>query len=359
MDLKETYLGFTDNMKPMQKTRTEKMLDNIKRYNGIVLSNKQFIYNELEEGSKLEMEEDVQYWSRKIGDYTKPKTEYRLRDNEKHISYWVIEKTLYDFAKYVLENDFLNKENVKAFITEEQAKIKQAEELKAEQEEKQRQQVKANHEFEKWLKEQAINYNNTQKLELIEKIFIAETGQFGGGSIQLLVLIDNFDDPMCKNKLKSWLSYFNTASLKTFFYITGINLGKTDKEIQAKLNSITSKDFQNIIPYKKRKERAEKGSEVYYVNQFNSMTNEWEFAKREGEHINNYGLDLFISKQGKTYNITEGKSGYNIGTGKSKEEALENLKNLIESMGIDNVNERIQEVINKTGLSPKYQEMSA
>jgi hypothetical protein len=359
MDLKETYLGFTNNLKPMQKAKTEKLLDNVKRYNGTILSNKQFIYNELKEGSKPEVQEDVQHWSRRLGDYTKPKTEYRLRDNKEHGSYWVIEKTLYDFANYLLNNDLLDDEKVKLIITEEQAKIKLEEEEKAEQEEKQRQQAKANQEFEGWLIEQAKNYNDTKKLGLIEEIFLNETGQFGGGSIRLLVLIDNFDNPLCKNKIKSWLSYYNTASLKTFHHITGISLGKTDKEIQAKLDNITSKDFQGMIPYKKRKEKIEKGSEVYYENHFNSMTNEWEFAKREGIYINQCGLDLFITKFGKKYKITEGRSGYIIADGSTEQEALENLKNNIERIGVDKVKERIQELVERTGLSPRYQEKSA
>lgn len=358
IDINTTYFGFTDNMKPMQKVRVETMLCNVKRYNGVIMSNEEFIYRELKSGSRPEIEEDVTNWSRKLQDYTKPKTEYRLKTQDG--SYWTIEKTLHDFARYLLENDFLNDEKAEAFIIAEQNRIEEQGRIKAEQEAKEKmekeQRERQQEEFTAWLNTEAANYNNSEKLELLKEIFFAETGQFGGGSIRLLVLIDNFDNPLCKNKLREWLSYYNTASLKTFFHLTGINLGRTDKEIQARLNSITSKDFTGSISFKPRKERTEKEQEVFYTYSFNSNDNQYEFQECRGEYFSKYGLDFFISKTNKGYNITEGKSGLSATKGNTKQEAIDSLIETINRVGIDELNNIIERSISRTGISPKYRQ---
>jgi len=358
MDIKNTYLGFTDTMKPMLKTRMEKILDNVKRYDGVILSNKQFIYNQLKEGNTLEIKENVVYWSKKKQDYTNPKTEYRIRSQEDCGLYYVIEKTLYNFANYILNNNLLNDGTAKEFIISEQEKIKLEEQVKLKQEEEKNKQEQNIINFEKWLVDQASGYNNNEKLKLLKEIFFAETGQFGGGSIRLLVLIDNFDDIMCKNKLKSWLGYYNTASLKTFFHLTGINLGKTNKQIQAKLDIITSKDFTGIIPFKLRKQKTDKEQELFYTYSFNSDTNQYEFQECYGEYVKKYNLDFFISKTKNGYNITEGTSGLSAAVGKNKRELFETLENNINKMGLDEMYKRIEQFIHDKGVSPKYQNVA-
>lgn len=74
MNLTDTYLGFTDNMKPMQKGRAEKLLDDRKRYNGTVLTNKQFVVNQILEGGIPNYKDDITHYSKKTHEYTKPKT---------------------------------------------------------------------------------------------------------------------------------------------------------------------------------------------------------------------------------------------------------------------------------------------
>lgn len=242
MNLNDTYFGFTDNMKPMQKAKVEKLLDQVKRFDGVILSNKEFIYRELKSGLMPEVKENCQYYKRN-GELSKPKTEYRLKSIEDSC-YWEIQKTLFDFANYILENDFLDEKKVKNLILTEQNKLQQEKQKKLEQEqEEQEKRIK----FNQWLTEAAQNYSNTRNLQILENIFIKKFGGYSPNSIKLLVLIDNFDDPQCKEEIKDWLAYFNTASLKTFEIITGIKLGKTDKEIQAKLDQITSKDFRKIV----------------------------------------------------------------------------------------------------------------
>ena len=354
MDIKNTYLGFTNNLTPMQKARSEKLLDDIKRYDGTIMTNKEFIFNQVKLGSTPIIKEGVQYWSRKLNDYTKPKTEYRIKDTKEDHSFWVIEKTLYKFALYLIENDMTNEENIKRCITEEENKLKEEQELKEQQEKQKQQQEQEKVNFENWLNEEARKYNNTEKLDLLKQIFLAETGQYGGGSLRLLVLIDNFDNPMCKEKLRSWLSYYNTASLKAFFHLTGINLGRTDKAIQERLNSITSKDFQGMISFKPRKDKEEKELETFYTFSFDSLNNKYEYQECLGEHFKKYGLNFFISKSNKGYSITEGTSGLNAGTGKNKQETLSQLAENVNRIGIDRLQEVINNSIKKNGISPKY-----
>ncbi len=80
MDLTYTYLGFTDNMKPMEKARAEKLLDKKTRYNGVVLTHKQFVVDQIIEGSIPTFEENVSHYSNKIGSNTKPKDEYHKEE---------------------------------------------------------------------------------------------------------------------------------------------------------------------------------------------------------------------------------------------------------------------------------------
>jgi len=271
------------------------------------------------------------------------------------ICYNTIDKIHYDFALYLIENDLVDEEKVQIFITDEQNRIIETNRIREQQEteykKKYEQEIKAKAEFVVWLNNEAASYNNTEKLNLLKEIFLNETGGFGGGSIRLLVLIDNFDDMMCKAELKSWLSYFNTASLKTFFHITGINLGKTDKEIQKKLDEITSKDFTGMIPYKKKKER----TEVEQVTFYKFINNE--FQECQGEEIKKHELDLYITKNAKGYySLTEGQSGCCIGQGNTKQEMYESFENLISRNGIDKIKGMIQDMINKHGISPKYRQ---
>lgn len=376
LKLKETYLGFTDQFPAMKKAKVENTLDKLTRYNGlsleqekdvITLARKEFILLCLQLGYKPVVEKGVTRWSKRLQDYTKPKIEYNLKkwmEQEHYTSTWTITKTEYDFACYLIEKGFTDSTKVLSFMEVEQAK-KQAEEyarIEAERQAKEQKEKKKQEQeqFKNWLNEQAEAYNDHEKLALQKEIFLAEIGSFGGNSIKLLVLIDNFDDPQCKAKLKDWLSYYNTASLKTFFHITGINLGKTDKEIQVRLDNISSKDFTGMIQFKARKkaEQKEQNLETFYIYTFDSVKNGYEFQEVLAEPFSKYGLDMFIQKSNNTLRMSESRTGLLIARGSTKTEMFDELKKNIDRIGIDNLNEQIEQHIKNHGISPKYQEQA-
>jgi len=123
MNIKDTYLGFTDNLKPMQRVKAEKTLDNSIRHNDNVITNKEFIFIKIQESLIPSIEEDYSYYSSKLRYDTKPKTDYRLKDQDG--SFYHITKTEYNFALYLLDNNFLNEQRVKEFIIAENNRLLQ------------------------------------------------------------------------------------------------------------------------------------------------------------------------------------------------------------------------------------------
>lgn len=137
ISITNTYLGFTDNKKAMQAARIEKSLDMLWRLESGIFTRKQIVLDMLLEGRKPTFEENYTYYSRRLDDYTKPKTLYKLEDMDNE-TYLEINKTLYNFAIYILENDFLNTEKLIAFIEHEQQEKENKIKLQLEKEQKER-----------------------------------------------------------------------------------------------------------------------------------------------------------------------------------------------------------------------------
>src|SRR5690606_9109071 len=114
VNIKSTYFGFTNNLKPMQAARKEKTLNRLIRFNDNMMTEKEFIYTLLQEGLTPTIEENYSYYSRKLDDYTKPKTDYRLTDQEG--AFYSITKTSYDFAQHILNNNFQDTETASNYI---------------------------------------------------------------------------------------------------------------------------------------------------------------------------------------------------------------------------------------------------
>lgn len=352
--IQNTYFGFTNSKTALSQTRIEDTLNKLIMYNGEVMTRKQFVYIKLHEGCKPEVAYDVVYYSRKLQDYTKPKTEYRLsKDN----LYNEVSKTEYDYAVYLLSNNILDDEAALRLIENEINANRIAEEKRIEAErlakEAEERAVKEKEEFEAWLKSEAENYKDTEKIELQKQIFMHEVGSYHPRSIQLLVMIDNIDNPKCKEKLKDWLHNSNTASKKTFTHITGISLHPTDKRTREILDNISKADFQGMIPFKPR-QKHEVQLETFYIFEFNSDLNKYVYSEVTAEPLEKYGLKLFIRNFSGKYSISEAKTGLGMGSGKTKQAALDELKNAVERYGIEKINSLIDQHIEKHGISPKF-----
>jgi len=356
----KNYLGFTDNMKPMQKTKVENTLDKKIRYNGKVMATKDFVFYLLkEENSTPTVEENYSYYSSKIDGYTKPKNNYELTRIDKESNtrvYNTITKTEYDFANYLIENNLLNEEIFNKFIKDETdriAKEKQNELDKIEEEKKRKEELELQkNEFDNWLKKQALQYNNNEKFVIAKEIFTNEVGRYDDYQLKkLLVLIDNIETSFCRTNLINWLHSGNPSSKKVFYHVTGIKLPSTNKDTYEILNNINTSDYKTSKEYKKRNKH-EKDVQTFYKM---ITSPEPHFETIEAEAFNKYGLEMFIINYNKQWIISEAKSGLKIASGLTRQEALDALQSSINRSGVKRVEELINQAVDKYGLSPRYQ----
>jgi len=362
MNIKDTYLGFTDNLKPMQKVRAEKTLDNLIRCNGNVITNKEFILIKLQEGLIPGIEENYSYYSSKLGYNTKPKTDYRLKDQDG--SFYHITKTEYNYALYLLDNNLIDMQRVEEFIVVENNRLLQMaqDEFNHKQQEKERKEnlEREKQKFDNWLTKQAENYNNNKKLDIAKSVFLDIQGQYNELMLcKLLVLIKNIENQMCKDKLKSWLHTHNTTSKKVFYHMTGIKLPPTDKGTMPLLDSLSTADFQGIIPYTKKQSKVKK--EVT-TDTFYKLIRKPEPHYEEviGIPISKYGLDMFITRYSDgTYQLSEAKSGMLMTDADTKKKLMDKLKDIVNLHGVEKINRMIQDNIdsNGIGISPKYRDV--
>lgn len=359
MDLTNTYLGFTDNMKPMQRARAEKLLDDRKRYNGTILTNKQFIVNHIMDGCIPRFKDDISYYSKKTNEYTKPKTEYYLYTKDD--TRWTIEKTLYNFAVYLIAKELINEITIKAFIKYEQEQ-KEIEQQKLEQEKLAQEKAKKDQEekmieFHSWVTEQIKQYNNNSKMILMQNIWEDEIGNFNGDMIKLLIYIDNIDNfkygNLCRECLVNWLHSGNKTSKKVFYHVTGIKLPTTNKGTIEILNNIITSQYKDTVPYKKR-QKHEKDIQTFYKYIRQPYPH---FEACQAEVFNKYGLEMFITTDDEICIISEAKSGLSIVKGETRKAAMNNLKALINKHGLEGFNEQIKKAIELYGLSPRYKDI--
>ena len=371
INLQSTYLGFTDSLTPLQKSKVSSTLDTQIKHNNVIMPKKQFIYNKLNEDYTPIIEEDVSYYSRKLGDYTKPKSEYRISNQEG--SYYSITKTEYNFAVYLVQNDFLDVVKVKQYIDAEQIKLaqlaqiefnrKQQEKLDKENLQRQKQ------EFDSWLSEQAENYNKNTKLDLAKTIFESEQGDYNELYLyKLLVTIDNIDIFACKEKLKSSLYSHNKTSKKVFYHVTGIKLPVTDKGTMEILDGLTLSSYQGIIPYKKKQLKINNNNDTKTQSKAPITETFYKSIRKPSPHyeectgipLSKYGLDMFITQfSDGTYQLSEAKSGMLMIDADTKKKLMDKLKDVVNLHGVEKINKMIQDNIdsNGIGISPKYRDV--
>jgi len=364
INLQSTFLGFTDSLTLLQKSKVSSTLDTQIKHNNVIMPKKQFIYLKLNEGYIPIIEEDVSYYSRKLGDYTKPKSEYRLSNPEG--SYYTITKTEYNFATYLIENDFLDVVKTKQYIDAEQIKLTQLAQIEfnRKQQEKQHKELlqQQKQEFNNWLSEQAENYSDNTKLDLAKTIFESEQCDYNELYLcKLLVTIDNIDITACKEKLKNSLYSHNKTSKKVFYHITGIKLPSTDKGTMEIIDGLTLSSYQGIIPYKKKQSKSNNNNDTQTETFYKLIRrhSSYHFESVTGSPITKHGLEMFITQdEYGDYQLSESKSGVLIiANVYTKKELMSKLKSLVDQYGIEYTKRLIQESIDKYGISPRYQDV--
>lgn len=351
---KNTYLGYTNNLKAMQKARIENVLDNLIKSDGIIYTQKEFVLNRIKEGFEPCIVENYSYYSKRLDGMTKPKTDYRLTN--KKGTYYTINKTLYSFAIYIIENNFADDEIRENFILKEQQEKNKQEQLQKnkelqEQHEKELKE-KQKQEFKKWIMKEIENYNNIDKLNLAKEIFSHENGRYLESVLKkLLIFIENINNPLCKEELISWLHIGNKASKKVFYHITGVKLPTTNKDTVSLLEKLKSSDYIGMIEYKPRKKTQQKELKTFYRM---IRIPKPHFEESLGEELIKYELTMYLVKINNKYALTEARSGCDITGGKTKIETLNNLKIFINRYGVDRVKNMIEEQINQNGLSPLF-----
>jgi hypothetical protein len=371
INVKNTYFGFTNNFSPLQKGKKEKSLDMLVRYDGNVMTEKEFIYIKLQEGYTPCYEENHQHYKRN-GELTKPKTLYKL---EKDNSYNEINKTLYDYANYLIENNFINPSIAADYIQKELQQVEEVARLEQEQVEKER--------LER--EEKAKIQREKEEAERKEKI--REWTEKGNSLMtnEINSLIENtiqnhfikYEVEATEEEKESFTNEFKqsfTQKLGNQSYITHtlqyhveeghkrdyFHISSIEEEIFMSIFNIDMSD-QNITITAKVKAfyngKEYKGSKPKEQEEFYILNHDKQFEARTGERLKIKGITCFINKRDDNlYAITEARTGLLIGKPKkTKKEVIEASTKGIERTG-ERLEQLIQNSISKYGLSPLYRE---
>lgn len=351
-----SYLGFTDSKSPMQAGKIEKALEKTYRYNidgkYYIMQRRDAVLFYLRSGEKpFANEYIVNGKSKKEYSMKKPGDNY----------YFVITKTEYDFANYLISNDLVSEEKVNEYINQETRKREESERLKREAEEAALQEEmrirQEKEDFKVRLKEEASNYHYSAWMEITEQIFKSIYGEFAfpERAYELLVCIEKIDEPLYKEELKNRLHYDNSASRKIFFHCTGLKLPNSNRDMREFIDRISISDFTGTIPYRERKQPGEKEKEVFYI-----LTNGGDreatpyYESVVGEKVEKYGIEMFIHRSGERYTVSSAECGLRFVSARTKSDLMDKLKEIIDNVGEDKVKEQIKIYVNKFGLSPYY-----
>lgn len=342
-----SYLGFTDDKSALQKSRIETCLDKVFRYSDGVMARKDAMLLSLRNGKKPEVVEEAN------------KKSYRMSwDNY----YNDITKTEYDFCIYLIEHDLISEESVNAFIDAENLKKEKAieEQKKAEEaarKEKERKEYEKEA-FKSWLKHASEMYIGTTKGNLLEQIYV---GTYGGypeseRAYDVLACIDNIENPLCRETLKSRLHTGNKASRKVFHCVTGLKLPNTNKETMVFLDKVQKSDYMGMIAYKERKKPEkhpeENIEETFYILKGNKR-GEIKFCPTLGTKLEAYGIQFFVHETlDKKICISSVECGLRIASGDTKTKAIANMKKLIKKVSKEKVRNEIDNTVERFGLSP-------
>ena len=169
---------------------------------------------------------------------------------------------------------------------------------------------------------------------------------------KLLVLIDNIDDPLCKNDLVARLHVDNKASRKTFECVTGLKLPATLGDTKLYMINMDSSKYKELKEFKPRAKVEPKEQEVFYIAKVTKGN--VDFIPVQGERLEKYGLKMFIHKTGDEWDASSQASGCKIASGKTKTEMLDNLAKTVKRFTVEKIREAENIFVDKNGWSPLF-----
>lgn len=368
----ERYLGFTGKIKEPRKTRVENLLNKPMSFE-IINSTSAEIGSEIIRGKAIECfatlitkgftpdkKENVQYYKRN-GELTKAKNEYRLFSPYNN-TFFEIKKTEYDFCCYLIDQQLTTETEILNYDAAEVAKIEavereltealEKERLKMEQEEKERKDA-LNSSFEYKLTEDEEEVVNILTVQMYSCSPWKSLYDFVG-------LIHNIDNKYCKERIcKILTSDDNKLSIKIFNAITGLTLPTGQKKRLEYINGITSTDFKGIDNIDNNTNISGAKKKAYYICMMRTdkqHLNQWE--KRYGTPYNKYGIEMFMFRDGDTWNISHVRSGMSLMHGKTKSKCMDYLDALVNRIGETQFIKRIEKatktVENTCGINPLF-----
>lgn len=346
LEQNKSYLGFIKS-KLLKKFRIKSILDKQQIYSNLLenqeyttLMRKDFILYILLNRYYPKLIENYTKVNSKTLEETKPKTVYKMYNKDKNL-YWKITKTEYNFAEYLINNNFDDIENIHKFIEREKEEKLLEEQEKIKIEEQKRITAENEKKFENWLEDEAFKYHNKEKIDIARMIFLDLIHKYDYTSNKILVLIDNIEKDMCKNKLISYLANHNKASRKTFEHITGLTLPSKNKDLKDFIYDISTKDFRVPNEYKVSKNLINKNKRIFYVNCRN-YTSEVLAEPLITEEIEEN--KFFIREMSSHYEISDTKYGILICTGNTKDEAINALRLMIKERSIEGLEKQIENI---------------
>ena len=352
MNLEKSFLGFTDKKIPMQKAKIETALDKPVQYEGAICPKKDFIFRLLLSGHKPVEKLNNGRFNLRTYEKLEDKMEYRMQVDGENC-YYEVNKTEHDFACYLLAQDLTSEDTAREYMEAERERLERERQESDEQLQRELTENLAaeqtKRDFKLWLEDQATAYSNQERMDLMRTVFINLVG-VSNPRTDLLVLIENIDKPICRDKLISWLHSGNKASRKTFECVTGLKLPKTAKETKAFLSSLSATDYKAPVPFKMRRTATKTPEEPFYILSRDG------FKEVMGEPLVKYGVTWFIHNAANLYRITEARSGILAASGKTRQKALDELKGAVGRLTVAGVEQSVQDSIASHGISPRYRD---
>lgn len=391
LNLKDTYFGFTNNLKPMQKARAEKTLDKLYRHNNVIMTAKEYIHSKVKENFLPDYEKDYSYYSRRTKEMTKPRTLYKLQ-NEENGYFTEVNKTEYEYALHILENGYTDHETASEYIEKEQQEKAEKERIQALQEQQAREE-KQRAEEERRQKEKAEReekirqwkQRGKQLLETLNNDPIKEVLEQYWQEVKELYPQQNKDEYFthftqvfteilgninyCIHYSQAYIENENKSDedvTKASYTIRSNPRMCLEKSLLFKVFNLNTSDSNRTITAKikaiyegreyKESKNTSKQLETFYILKVGQG-----FEERQGEKHTAEGITFFIHKDEKEgiYKATEASTGLGIGVREtSKREAIKQAKN-----NIKRTRDRIESVINRSiekyGISPLYKQEKA